>query len=97
MSTLSNISAALPGWFLPLGWLLLLLGWALGRPKVQTVVGKIIVVGFDINITSTVHHVEAAKDPAGDSPLSKASSWATLVGLLLTLLPMIQAWLKPGA
>jgi hypothetical protein len=96
MSTLTAISAALPSWFLPLGWAFLLLGWALGRPKVQTIIGKVTAIGVNVHVTNTVHPSDAGKLPTGDSPLSKLGSWASLVGLVLALLPMVQSWLKPA-
>lgn len=95
MSTLVSITAALPSWFLPLGWLALLLGWALGRPATQRfITNNITVIGIGNTTNNTVLASAPSSASTGDSALSKAGSWASVVGLLLTLLPVLEKWLK---
>lgn len=94
MTTLATISAVLPTWLLPVGWLALLLGWVLCRPATQRVWNKVVVIGIGNTTTNTVHHVEASSPPTGDSALSKVGSWCSVVGLVLTLQPLLEKWLK---
>lgn len=94
MSTLATISAALPTWFMPVGWLALLLGWVLGRPATQRVWNKVTVIGIANTTNNNVVQREASSSPAGDSALSKVGSWCSVVGLVLTLQPLLEKWLK---
>lgn len=94
MSTLAAIFAALPTWFLPVGWLALLLGWVLGRPATQRVWNKVVVIGIANTTTNTVQQMDASNPPTGDSALSKVGSWCSVVGLVLTLQPLLEKWVK---
>src|ERR1035437_10375047 len=94
VSTLVAITATLPSWLLPLGWLALLLRWALGRPATQRFFDKVTVIGIANTTTNTVLVSEPSSTSTGDSALSKIGSWASVVGLVLTLLPILKQWLK---
>ncbi len=85
----------LPGWLFPLGWFALLVGWALGRPTTASIFNKITTIGFNNQVQNQVAISNApATSKEGDSALSKAGSWASLVGLVLTLIPLLKDWLK---
>jgi hypothetical protein len=98
MQSLTPLLAALPNWLLPLGWAALLVGWVLGRPAVTqmlNMLNKVTVIGANNTTTNIVNQsVKPAASAGGDSTLSKLSSWATVAGLVLTLLPMLKDWLK---
>lgn len=97
MQTLSTFLSTLPSWILPIGWLALLLGWGLGRPATARLLLKnsVNVKGNGNTVQNTIsQHNTTAQNPSGDSSLSKASSFATVAGLVLTLLPMLKDWLK---
>jgi hypothetical protein len=75
-----------------IGWGLVLMGWLLQRPSVQQKLSN-----FTLQIGSgnqsavsqqQAHHASAGGDK-GDSALSKASSWATLAGLAVTIYPLL--------
>ena len=98
MSTIAAFFAAPPDWLLPLGWLVLLLGWVLGRPATHRFVNTVRVFGFGNTTTNTVIHSSTSSSPSaggGSSTLTNASSWATVIGLLLTF-PMVKTWLGLG-
>ena len=46
VTTLAAFFATPPNWLLPMGWLVLLLGWVLGRPATHQFVNKVTVIGF---------------------------------------------------
>ena len=94
MSTLATVTASLPAWLLPLGWIALLLGWLLGRPAIQRFVNKVTVIGIANTTTNSVSVTEHSNPAHGDSALSKVGNWATIGGLVLTLLPMLKEWMK---
>lgn len=85
--------SSLPSWLLPLGWVILLLGWILGRPATAGLVNKTTIFGSHNRVLNQISLAQPA--PAqGESGLAKASSWATLLGLALSLLPIAKDWLK---
>lgn len=97
MQTLNTFLSSLPSWVLPIGWLALLLGWGLGRPATARLLLKnsVNVKGNGNTVQSTIsQHSTSGQNPSSDSSLSKASSFATVAGLVLTLLPMLKDWLK---
>ena len=94
MSTLTAIYASIPDWAFALGWLSLLLGWVLARPATQRIWSKVVVIGIANTTTNTVLQNEAASQTAGDSALSKVGSWCSVIGLVLTLQPLLEKWLK---
>lgn len=96
MSTINAFFAAPPDWLLPMGWLVLLLGWVLGRPATHRFVNKVTVIGFGNTTTNSVTHSHTSSSPSaggGSSSLTNASSWATVIGLLMTLWPTVKPWL----
>lgn len=93
MPTLDALLNTLPNWMLPVGWFALLFGWLLGRPESTRFFNKVTVFGFNNTTTNQVTQ-SMGQGAGGDSPLSKAGSWASLVGLVLTLLPLLKDWLK---
>ena len=95
MQILNTLFAYLPNWLLPVGWVVLLVGWALGRPTTSSFLNKVSVFGVNNTTVNQVSHEASRRsDTSGDSRLSKAGSWASLMGLVLTLLPMLKDWLK---
>ncbi len=85
----------LPSWLLPVGWFALLAGWALGRPSTTSFINKVTTIGSHNQVQNQVSISNApAAGKDGDSALSKASSMASVVGLVLTLIPMLKDWLK---
>ncbi len=94
MQSLTAFIATLPTWFLPVGWFALLIGWVLGQPATTRFFNKVTVIGFNNTTTNIARQAASSKAAGGDSPLSKVGSWASVVGLVLTLLPMLKDWLK---
>lgn len=94
MTTLNPILLSLPSWLLPVGWFALLLGWTLGKPATQRLMNKVTVFGIANTTSNTVAVSEHSSAPTGDTALSKVGSWANVVGLVLTALPMLKEWLK---
>lgn len=99
MQTFHSLLQTLPDWCFPLGYFCVFLGWLLGRPATTKVVNKASswVVGFG-NVTITTNQVAGSTGsddaPHEDSALSRAGSWASLVGLALTLGPLLKDWFK---
>ena len=90
---MQTILSSLPSWLLPLGWIILLAGWILGRPATAGLVNKITIFGSHNRVQTQISVAQPA--PAqGESGLAKAASWATLLGLALSLLPMAKDLLK---
>jgi hypothetical protein len=97
LSNLTAFFSASPDWLLPLGWLVLLLGWVLGRPATQRFVNKVSVIGFGNTTTNTVNQTSTTPSAGGTSTsLTNASSVATILGLLITLWPVVKPWLNLG-
>ncbi len=94
MPTLVALLASPPIWLPPLGWGLLLLGWAFNRPTTARLFNKVLVIGLGNTTTTEVSYQEAPAAADGESPLAKAGSWASLIGLALTAWPMLKEWLK---
>jgi hypothetical protein len=97
MQTLHTFLNTLPNWVLPIGWLALLLGWGLGRPATARLLLKngVNVKGNGNTLYNNVSQKNISPTSSGvDSSLSKASSYATVAGLVLTLLPMLKDWFK---
>lgn len=95
MQSLDTLLNILPVWFMPVGWFALLFGWVLSRPATTSLVNKVMVIGFNNHTNNQVSNDTTNQhDASGESPLSKFGSWASLLGLLLTLLPMLKDWLK---
>lgn len=90
---------AMPAWLGVLGWAVVLVGyllqrraWVTQRSSVQTSIK-----GNQNQVSNTVTQSVLEQGGSGDSPLAMWGSWASIVGLALTLLPLIKAWLVPGA
>lgn len=97
MQTLNTLLNSLPSWILPIGWLALLLGWGLARPATARLLlkNKVAIKGNGNAVTNVVsQNYTLPSGIGGDSSLSKAGSYASLVGLVLTLLPILKDWLK---
>lgn len=96
---MSALMQSVPQWLGWLGWLALLVGflfqrraWATQQARTQTNIK-----GNLNQVTNTTTQSVTEAGSGGDSPLAQWGSWASIVGLVLTLLPMIKAWLTPGA
>lgn len=87
-----------PSWLSWLGWLFLLAGCLMQRRALNLQSNiRNTVRGSQNQVTNTVHQLAPASPDGGDSPLAQWGSWASIVGLLLTLLPMVKAWLATSA
>lgn len=83
-----NITA----WGGVLGWPLLLVGFLLQKKALvnQTMHTKTNVKGDSNSINNNISQSVSSPNSGGDSTLSKWGNWATLIGLALTLWPVIQ-------
>lgn len=86
-------------WLGLLGWLILLAGYFMQRKALMNahVVNR--VSGRQNTVTNNIHQTQAAP-PAGagqpgESNLAQWASWATILGLLLTLWPLAKPWVMP--
>lgn len=88
-----------PSWLGGVGWLVVLAGYLLQRRAVVSLQSRIQnnVKGNQNRVTNTVLQSAPASPGGGDSPLAQWGSWASIVGLFLTLLPMVKAWLAGSA
>jgi len=88
-----------PSWVGWLGWLGMLVGYIMQRRALVSLQSRIqnVIHGNQNQVTNTVNQSLPASSGGGDSLLAQLSSWATIVGLLLTLLPLIKAWLTNSA
>ena len=80
-----------------IGWALVLLGWLLQRPSVQLKLRNLtlqIGSGNQSSVSQVQTHQTDGSESKGDSPLAKASSWATIAGLLTTIYPLVAPLLK---
>ena len=81
-------------WLGLLGWLVLLAGYFMQRKAWMNAQVVNRVSGSHNTITNTIQQTQAAP-PAGagqtgESGLAQWANWATIVGLLLTLWPLVQ-------
>jgi hypothetical protein len=77
-----------------LGWVALLAGFSMQRKALMNanVVNR--VSGSQNTVTNNIHQTHsAAPGEPHESRLAKSASWATLVGLALTLWPLVKPWL----
>lgn len=88
-----------PAWLGVVGWLVVLAGYLLQRQAVVSLQSRIQnnVKGNQNQVTNAVLQSAPASQGGGDSPLAQWGSWASIVGLFLTLLPMVKAWLAASA
>lgn len=96
---MSALIEHVPSWLGWLGWLVVLVGHLMQRRALVGFQSRIqsTVQGNQNQVTNTVNQSTSASSAEGDSLLAQWSSWATIVGLFLTLLPMIKAWLTDRA
>lgn len=87
-----------PSWLAWVGWLVVLAGYLMQRRAWVSLQSNVrnTVKGNQNQVTNTVHQSAPASPDGGDSPLGRWGSWASIVGLVLTLLPMVKAWLAAG-
>lgn len=95
---MGTLFQGVPPWVGVLGWLVVLVGYLMQRrawinmqARIQTTVK-----GNQNQVTNTVNQSVPASGGEGDSPLAQWGSWASIVGLVLTLLPLVKAWMAPG-
>jgi hypothetical protein len=80
-----------------IGWVCVLLGWLLQRPSVQKKLSNVILQIGSGNQSSVVQTQTNKTDSSpikADSPLAKASSWATIAGLAATIYPLLAPLVK---
>lgn len=84
-----------PQWVGWLGWVAVLIGFLFQRRALitQQARSQTSVKGNHNQVTNTTTQTVME---AGDSALAQWGSWASIVGLVLTLLPLIKAWIVPG-
>lgn len=87
-----------PQWVGLLGWLVVLVGFLMQRRAWTNMQARIqtSIKGNQNQVNNTVHQSVPASSGDGDSPLAQWGSWASIVGLVLTLLPLVKAWMAPG-
>lgn len=87
-----------PSWLGWLGWFVLFAGYLMQRRALVSLQSSVrnTVKGNQNHVTNTVHQAAPASAEGGDSHLSQWGSWASIVGLVLTLIPMVKAWLTSG-
>jgi hypothetical protein len=75
------------------GWFFVLLGWSLQRPSVQNKLSSFtfqIGSGNQSTVSQNLSEQADSNSSKGDSPLSMIGSWASLVGLALTIVPLFK-------
>ena len=93
---------SIPAWVGAVGWLAVLLGFGLQRKAFMSVSNKTSIKGNRNSVTNTTNQGtqsqnDSADHGSGDSTLSRWGSWASLVGLVLTLLPLLKEWFGKAA
>ncbi len=76
------------------GWGLIVIGWLLQRPSVQHKLSNFtlqIGSGNQSNVTQVQSNQASPSQGKADSALSQWGSWASIVGLALTVYPLINA------
>lgn len=96
---MSALIEHVPSWLGWLGCLGVFVGYLMQRRALVSLQSRIqnTIQGNQNQVTNTVNQSTPALTAGENSPLVQWSSWATIVGLLLTLLPLIKAWLAGQA
>ena len=87
---------SIPAWVGAVGWLAVLVGFFMQRKALMNVVHKNSFKGNN-NVVTNITHQSTPSQSGGDSALSQWGSWASVVGLGLTLLPLLKEWLGKAA
>ena len=74
----------------------MLAGFFMQRKTLMNVVNKTSIKGNSNTVTNTSNQGTQSQG-GGDSALSKSASWATVAGLLLTLLQLLKEWFGKAA
>jgi hypothetical protein len=75
-----------------LGWVLLLLGWLGQRRNVQNWINKVMVIGSHNHVSNQVSYTPPKPDSTQAPALvERIGSWASILGLLLTLWPLLKS------
>ena len=88
---------SMPTWVGAVGWLAVLVGFFMQRKALINVVNKNSFRGDNNVVTNITHQGTPSQSGGGDSALSQWESWASVVGLGLTLLPLLKEWLGKTA
>lgn len=77
------------------GWVAVLVGFLMQRRAWNNMQARIhtSIKGNQNRVTSTINQSVPASEGEGDSQLAKWGSWASVVGLALTLWPLVKGWL----
>jgi hypothetical protein len=88
-----------PQWVGWLGWVAVLIGFLFQRRALvtQEARSETSVKGNHNQVTNTTTQTVMEAGGGGDSALAQWGSWASIVGLILTLLPLVKAWLSASA
>lgn len=86
---------SIPSWVGALGWLAVLIGFRLQRKALINASNKTTIIGGGNTVSNTTNQSthSANADGGGDSLLSLFGNWASLIGLALSLLPLLKDWL----
>jgi hypothetical protein len=77
----------------PLGWVAMLVGFLLQRKALMNVHATTRIKGNQNSVTNNIH--QTVNDAGGDSGnLARWGSWASIIGLALTLWPLVKPWLS---
>ena len=88
---------SIPAWAGALGWLAVLVGFFMQRKALMNVVNKTSFKGDNNVVNNITHQGTPSQSGGADSTLSQWGSWASVVGLGLTLLPLLKEWLGKAA
>ncbi len=94
---MSELLGMVPPWLGVVAWMLVLVGFLLQRSALQQK-SRVhnAIKGNENQVVNTVHQSVTGSPSQEDSALARWGSWASIVGLVLTLLPLVKAWLAPG-
>jgi hypothetical protein len=81
-----------PPWVGGVGWLAVLVGFFLQRKALVEARNLTTIKGNRNQVSNTIHQ-SAVEASGGDSVLVQCANWATIAGLVLTLLPLLKDWL----
>ena len=92
---------SIPAWVGAVGWLAVLIGFGLQRKALMNVTHKTSIKGNNNTVTNSTSQGTPSQvgsaGKGGDSALSQWGSWASVVGLALTLLPLLKEWFGKAA
>lgn len=88
-----------PQWVGWLGWVAVLIGFLFQRRAlvIQQARSQTRVKGNHNQVTNSTTQTVMEAGGGDDSPLAQWGSWASIVGLILTMLPMVKVWLNASA